>query len=141
MFKHVFLLMLLLESCSTQDIKLDIVRKTSDLLDCNRIFGYDTKRLYEENEILIQVGVIDTTTEHPPIEAAIVNIDNAEIVLNLTVDSVLNDRTIQEYSGNNYYLILDFLTITKSSFDGTCTIIKGKIRSTYHIVGITNPNL
>jgi len=147
MFKPILFIMLLFVSCKTQDIKLEIVRKTSELLHCHRIYGYDAKRLYEENEILIQVGLIDTTTEHPPIEAAIVNINKTEIVLNLMLDSALDNRTIQKYFADNCYLILDFLTKKNNSnygsytYSGTCTITKGNMTSTYQIIGIDNPNL
>jgi len=147
MYKVSLLLILSFFSCRTQNIQLETVRKTSELLHCRIVYGYDAKRLYEQNEILIQVGVIDTTTEHPPIETAIVNIHKTEIVLNLDLDSVLGKRTIQKYSGDNYYLTLDYSTEKNESYygsyiyPGTCTITKGKVTSKYDIVGIANPNL
>lgn len=147
MFKPVHLLVLSLISCTTQDIKLEIVRKTSDLLHCTMVYGSDAKRIYEENEILIQVGDIDTTTEHPPIKTAIVNINGAEIVLNLDFDSILDNRTIQKYSGDNFSLTLDFSTRKNENYygsyinSGTCVITKVTAISKYNIVGIANPKL
>lgn len=147
MYKPLLLILILLVSCKTQDIKLEVVRKTSDLLHCHIIYGYDAKRLYEQNEILIQVGVIDTTTENPPIETAILNINRAEIVLSLKSDSVLGNRTIQKYSDGSYDLTLDYLTEKNEGYygsyiyPGTCTITKDKKTSKYDIVGIANPNL
>ena len=147
MNKVSLLLVLFFFSCRTQDIHLEVVRKTSELLHCKIVYGYDAKRLYEQNEILIQVGVIDTTTEHPPIKTAIVNINKTEIALNLDLDSVSGKRTIQKYSGDNYHLILDYSTEKNESYfgsyiyPGTCTITKDKVTSKYAIVGIANPSL
>lgn len=147
MSKAIILLAIFLVSCSTQEIKLDVVRKTSDLLNCEIIFGYDEKHLYEENGILIQVGVIDTTTEQSPIKTAILNIDKTEIVLNLKSDSILGDRTIQKYSDGIYYLTLDFVAkkngrnSNSNLYNSICTITKNKLSSRYELVGVSNPNL
>jgi hypothetical protein len=147
MSKAIILLAILLVSCSTQEIKLEVVRKTSDLLQCEIIFGYDEKHLYEENGILIQVGVIDTTTEQRPIKAAIVNIDKTEIVLNLKSDSIFGDRTIQNYSDGSYSLILDFVdkknggNSNSNVYHSICTITQRNLSSRYELVGISNPNL
>ena len=149
MSKAIFLFAILLVSCSAQndkqDIKLEVVRMTSDLLQCQVIYGYNEKSLYQENEILIQVGLIDTTTEQSPIKAAIVHINRKELVLDLKSETVEAAHTIQIYFDGNYTMTLNFKK--KDNYDGgdvyncTCTLSTGKLSSRYELVGKVNLNL
>ena len=90
--------------------------------------------------MLIQVGVIDTTTEQAPIRAAIIMVNKTEIILNLELDSVLKDHFIEKYSGDQYELTLEY-SMKKDArhygspiYPGMCTIRSDKLTSKYEIV-------
>ncbi|HLY71698.1 MAG TPA: hypothetical protein VKR53_18320 [Puia sp.] len=94
-------------SCSTSP-NIQTVKHSSPLLHCEKIFADNTDAIDERNEILLQTGVIDTTDELPPIETAIINIDNEEIILTLKKSYTENGYSIEKYSGQNYDLTLTY---------------------------------
>ena len=138
--RHILILPLLitLGSCSQPEIPLDTIRETSVLLHCDKVYGTSAKKIEEENEIIIQTGKIDTTDEHPPINAAIIKVKSIEVVLNQLKTYKLKESIVEEYSGDNYVLTISYEEKGRGIFEGSCTITKGKLKSMYDIVGITN---
>jgi len=130
-----------LSSCSHREIQLDAVRQSSDLLHCYKVYGSSFKSIEEENEIIIQTGEIDTTDEQKPITAAIVNIKNTEVVLNLSGTKMLDGKIIEQYRNNEYTLVLSYSEESKGIYKGLCTISSGKLMSVYNITGINNVHL
>ena len=128
-------------SCSSPEIRLDIVRESSNLITCYKVYGTSLKKIEEENDILVQTGQIDTTTEQPPINVAVIKVNNNEIILTLVNETKTNNRIIEEYSGHNYNLILDCTKDNAVNYTGSCTISTTQLKSTYHIVGTINHRL
>ena len=127
-----------LASCTRQDISLQVVRETSELIHAKIYYGTSFKRLDEENEILIQTGLIDTTDEHPPIDVAIIHVNNKEIVLTRSKEIQSADLNTKEYRGEGYHLILTFSKSLEDNitvYEGKCIISKGNLKSDYKIVG------
>jgi|SRR5664279_4466635 len=129
-----------LTSCS-HSIKIDLTRQSSELNQCEIIFGNDLNSLKLENAILLQTGAIDTTDEQVPIPVAIVIIDKKEIVLKLISHSENANETTRAYAGEGYTLNLNY---RKQISEQNETIFKGKffieyksIKSEYDIEGTT----
>ena len=95
-------------SCSgtNSSINVQIVRHSSELLSCDKIFADNLQAIEERNEILLQTGSIDTTDEQPPVKSAILTIDKNETILNLINVTTTNNETIEKYKGNDYNLTL-----------------------------------
>src|SRR5882672_8670524 len=85
---------------SNYSFKVQAVKGSSNLLTCDKMFGEDLGALEEKNEILLQIGSIDTTNEHFPIPSAIIHINNEEIVLNFLSTSSSGNSVTEIYSGN-----------------------------------------
>ena len=110
-------------SCTNKNPNVEIVRHSSHLLNCEKIFADDLKAIEERNEILLQTGVIDTTDEHLPIRTAIVNIDKNEVELTFEKSYSIQKETTEIYKGSGYVLTLTY-EMTKNKFDNP--IYKGK---------------
>jgi len=52
-----FAAMIGLAGCHTNDIQLQKVDKTSDRLECDKVFAESRKAIVEMNEILVQTGL------------------------------------------------------------------------------------
>jgi hypothetical protein len=141
LFSFLLILTISLQSCSTQEIPLDIVRQSSELIHSDKIFGTSLKKIEEENEILLETGNIDTTDEHAPIYSALIKVQNVEIILNLVKSYMADDRQVEEYTSNGYKLVLSYKKGNENEFDGKCTITSGKLKSTYNLVGVNNTHL
>lgn len=79
------------------------------MLKCEKIFGHTLKAIEEENEILLQTGVIDTTDESPPIKTAIVHINNREVLLTFVKSEPMSTEANEIYKGNGYTLTLKYV--------------------------------
>ncbi|HLK29257.1 MAG TPA: hypothetical protein VKT28_11820 [Puia sp.] len=120
------------------------MRGTSELIHARLCYGNNAKKLYEENEILIQTGLIDTTDEQPPIDAAIIKIDNKEIILTKMKETKSGNLNIKEYAGEQYHL-----TITDSEkkednetmYESDCIVTIGNLKSEYKLTGRYNLGL
>ncbi len=125
-------------SCS-HSIKIDITRKSSELNNCENVFGADLNTLKYENAILLQTGVIDTTDEQAPIPVAIVIIDKREIILKLTTNDEKSNGITQSYEGNGYKLYLEYFKLktdhNESFFKGKFSIENKESKSVYNIEG------
>ena len=129
-----------LADCS-QAIKINIARQSSELIHCEITFGSDLTTLRQENAILLQTGIIDTTDEQAPISAAIVLIDKKEVVLKLANHSEVENETSRRYEGQGYKLNLSYKTEMSQNnetiFKGKFVIKKENLKSEYDIVGTT----
>ena len=125
-------------SCS-HSIKIDITRQSSDLNHCKYIFGPDLNTLKNENAILLQTGVIDTTDEAYPIPVAIVIIDKKEIILKLLNHSEESNDISESYEGDGYKLYLEYIKQktehNESIFKGKFSIENKSSKSEYNIEG------
>jgi hypothetical protein len=92
--------------CSNKDLNIENVNRSSDLIKCEKIFGSSLKDLEENNNILLQTGLLDTTTEHSPVQCADILIDKKEIILPLKSTKVVDDVTSEEFSDKFYKLTL-----------------------------------
>lgn len=141
---HNFFLFLIavfvLTGCS-QAIKIDIARQSSELIHCEITFGSDLTTLKQENAILLQTGIIDTTDEKAPISAAIVLIEKKEVVLKLVNHHEVENETSRTYEGEGYKLKLSYKTEMSQNnetiFKGKFVIEKENLKSEYDIVGTT----
>jgi hypothetical protein len=127
-----------LTSCS-RSIKIDITRHSSDLNNCENIFGPDSNTLRYENAILLQTGVIDTKDEKTPVSVAIIVIDKKEIILKLIYHNEVGNETNEIYEGEGYKINLSY---KKEITEYNIPILKGKFliankdsKSEYDIVG------
>jgi len=104
------LFFMLCYSCSgtNNSINVQIVRHSSELLGCDKIFADNLQAIEERNEILLQTGSIDTTDEQPPVKSAILTIDKNETILTLIDVTTTNKETIEKYQGNGYNLTLTY---------------------------------
>lgn len=89
-------------SCTNKKINIEIVRHSSDLLKCEKIFANNIKSIDELNKILLQTGTVDTTTEHAPIKTAVITIDKKEILLTLETSFKENNQATEIYKGSGY---------------------------------------
>ncbi len=131
-------------SCKQQDIKLQVMRGTSELIHASICYGISSTKLYEENEILIQTGLIDTTDEQPPIHAAIIKVNNKEIVLTLIKDNNSENPDVKEYAGEQFHLTLkdsEKKEGNKITYESDCVITNGNLKSDYRLIGLRNLNL
>jgi hypothetical protein len=128
----------MLTGCS-QAIKIDIARQSSELIHCEIAFGSDLTTLKQENAILLQTGIIDTTDEQAPIAVAIVLIDRKEVVLKSVNHHEVENETSRTYEGEGYKLNLSYkMDISQNNetiFKGKFVIEKGNLKSEYDIVG------
>ena len=128
-------------SCNSHSIEIEIARQSSELNQCEYIFGEDLNTLKLENAILLQTGTIDTTDEQPPILVAIVLLNKKETILKLASHSEVGNETTETYEGEGYKLTLHY---NKQITEHDETIFKGKLliefknlKSEYKIEGTT----
>ncbi len=100
------LLCLCMTACHRHDIKLEVVHRTSDQLECDRVFAHDRKAIIELNEILIQTGTIDSY-DHK-LRACIIHVAGKEVVMKLERSAKQNDNTIEEFAGEGYAVKLNY---------------------------------
>jgi len=126
-------------SCSDSNLNVQIVRHSSELLTCDKIFADNLKAIEERNEILLQTGAIDTTDEQQPIKSAIVTINKIEIALTLQNSTTTNSETIETYKGHGYDLTLIFKTtigqFNKLVYIGKFTIKNSTSKREFEIEG------
>lgn len=133
-----FLFFCTLTSCS-HSIKIDLARHSSELNHCEIAFGEDLTTLKYENAILLQTGLIDTTTEQAPISVAIVIIAKKEVILTLVNHHEVENETSRAYEREGYRLSLSY---KKEVIEHNETIFRGKflienknLKSEYDVVG------
>jgi hypothetical protein len=130
-------------SCSnTQNsIQLTTVRKTSDLIHCDKIFGKGESSLDLLNEIIIQTGQIDTTDERKQ-WVAVIHIKNSELILNQTNIIISDKTTTEQFEADGYKLTLHYDVIDRKSnyniYKGKAIIINNKKQSEFTIIGEDN---
>jgi hypothetical protein len=125
-------------SCSQKSIELGIVRHSSDLLHCDKVFGYSSKTLREKNEILLQTGYVDTTTETKPFEVAIINYKRNEIVMVLNKRTENQNIVTESYSNYTFNITLTYSkeTINRSPiYKGAFVIQLNHLESSYSVEG------
>jgi len=116
---------------------LQVVRESSNLLKCEKIFADNLAAIDENNEILLQTGVVDTTDEHPPIRTAIIHIDDKEVFLIFERSGMKNAEISEVYKGGGYKLTLTYeqgsskygRTIYNGKFlvEGTASVIEHEV--------------
>jgi hypothetical protein len=128
----------LMAACSHHPV-YQVVRESSPLLLCQKIFASDLDAIEERNEILLQTGVIDTTDEQAPIKSAILHIDNQELVLTYDKSYGTNQETVEIYSGGGFHLVLTYEEIKKvgphTIFQGHFVIWNKNFKSEFDIFG------
>jgi hypothetical protein len=82
-----------LGACKRHDIELYIVHRTSDRLQCDRVFAGSAKAITELNEIWIQTGTIDTAP------SSIIWVGGKEVVMKLKKAVTHRDQTRETYQG------------------------------------------
>ena len=139
--KAAVMLLICLISCKQRDITIDVVRQSSDLMNCTKVFGYSAKKIEEENEILIQTGVFYAAGEGDDRQAAIIKVNHAERVLYLVVEKSISGEKTELYEGEGYSLALKYIEKPVGNhviYDGRCRIRKGLVISEYNIEGEPN---
>ena len=140
-FKISVVLLFVVTSCKQRDIPVEVVRRSSDFINCTKIFGYSVKKLEEENEILIQTGTFYGPAEEEDREAAIVKINGADKILYLTAHSAISGEKIELYQGDGYALSIKYIEKKKGGvtwYEGRCRIRKGIVISEYELEGMPN---
>jgi len=126
-------------SCSDNSFNVQVVRHSSELLKCDKIFADNLKAIEERNEILLQTGSIDTTDEQPPIKSAIVTIDKNEVALTLIKATTLNKEIIERYEGQGYTLTLTYQNNISQSdklmYNGKFVIENNKSKREFQVQG------
>src|SRR5580698_2007338 len=107
-------------SCTNNPV-IQKVKESSPLLHCEKVFADNSDAIDERNEIILQTGAIDTTDEHPPVRAAILTIDNKEVILNLKNQVHQKDTSIEIYIGGGYTLTISYKE--QKNENGTSTFI------------------
>ena len=134
--------------CSNNDIKLEKVTSTSDVLECNTVYSTSRKSIVELSEILIQTGQIDTLEDNSQ-SAAIIHDRGKEIVLNLIKVTKSNGFVREFYSGHGYKLELNYqvkrmdigindIKYQDPYYEGDCQIWHEKLYSKINIIGMRN---
>ncbi len=95
-------------ACARPKPVLEIVRNTPNYFTNYRLFGVDPKLMNEKNEFILETGMIDTTTEHRPVNTAMICIGHKTTQLTLTDFKKAGDETFITYDGDGYTLILSF---------------------------------
>ena len=136
---HYILFFVFNYSCSDNSFNVQVVRHSSELLKCDKIFADNLKAIEERNEILLQTGSIDTTNEQSPIKSAIVTIDKNEIALTLIKSITLNKETTERYEGKGYTLTLTYQNNSSQSdklvYNGKFVIENSKSKREFEVQG------
>ena len=129
-----------LTSGCSHSIKVDVARQSSDLNHCEYIFGSDLTKLKNENAILLQIGVVDTTDEQAPIPIAIIIIDKKEVILKLMSSQEVENNSSRTYEGEGYKLVLHYkreiMENGEAVFTGDFLIENKSQQSEYKVVGV-----
>ena len=126
-----------------QDIVLEVVRQSSNLLECTEIIGNSIKKLDEENEILIQIGVVDTNSDVTPRKAAVIKVKNKEIFLYQHKDINFKKVKTSIYEGEGYKLTLSYENYQDENYHAifsqvNCIIETKTLKSQYQLKGMPN---
>ena len=127
-------------SCS-HSFNLDPVRQSSNILTCQKTFATSIKSLEEENEILLQTGIVDTSDEVQPVQSAIISINKTEIILNLESAHNKNDERVELYKSKGYVLTLTYKEsknkFGNSIYEGHAEITDSNVSESYSLEGKT----
>jgi hypothetical protein len=126
-------------SCNREKIILDKVRYLPDYMFIKNHFGTDLKSMEERNEFILVTGTIDTTTELPPADVAVIIINKQEQVLHRNKSTVTNNGFSEQYSGNGYTVSLYYTKSNKylfTAYEGKLMISKGLSATEYEIIGV-----
>ena len=125
-------LIILFSSCNNGP-NLQVVRKSSEFLHCQKIFAEHLDALHKENEILLQTGSTDSA------KAAIIEVDDNEIILYHLKSYPANDGTTEEYAGSDYKLTLTYKENTNEHgtviYKGKFVVEDKKSRREYQVEG------
>jgi hypothetical protein len=111
-----FLLFIGVGACNRHDIELDVVHRTSDRLECDRVFAGSAKAITELNEIWIQTGTISI------VPSCIIWVGGKEVVMKLKRSLTRQGETKETYHGQGY----DVKLVYHAERSGTSTIYKGR---------------
>lgn len=137
----VLIVIICLFSCKPKnDLQLEKVFQSSDLLKCDKVFADSRKSIVELNEILVQTGVIDTAEITGP-PAAIIHIQGKEIILDMVKSKKDGDNFNQLYAGKGYKLLLDYKAErhdTHTDYVGYCEVWYQKSHAKFNVEGLEN---
>jgi hypothetical protein len=128
-------------SCETIQIKLEPVRilDLPEYIATDKHFGKNLTSIQEQNEFLLVTGRIDTTSEFPPQQLAIIKINATTYSLHRTIDEIINPGTRQEFDGNGYHVTLQYkrqrTVAGHNVYEGTLAINGFGNSSVYQVTG------
>ncbi len=129
----------LFTACNHEKVVLEKVRYLPDYMFIKNHFGTDLRSMEERNEFILVTGTIDTTSELPPVDVAVIIIDKKEQVLHRSNAVINNNEISEKYSGNGYTLTLDYKKGAQHLFtvyEGKLVISKGLSSTEYPIIGL-----
>ncbi len=132
-------LCLYMTACQRHDIKLEVVHRTSDQLECDCVFAESRKAIIELNEILTQTGAIDS--DDHKLRACIIHVDGKEVVMKLERSAKQNDDTIEEFAGEGYAVKLSYhpqQAVTATVYVGKAHISHGADATDVAVEGVRN---
>jgi len=135
-----FAAMIGLAGCHTNDIQLQKVDKTSDRLECDKVFAESRKAIVEMNEILVQTGAIDTSGD-TTVRAAIIHVNDREEIVNLVKTGKAGNRSTEEYRNESYKVILHYEPNKVgfiAAYQGELEVWKGNLYSKLSVEGLRN---
>ncbi len=95
----------IIQGCS-ESIPVDTISRSSEFISCQLTYGANYESLHYRNECWIQTGIIDTTSESPPIPVAIIYINKKEIILPRQSENDNDDHFTEIYADQQYTLII-----------------------------------
>ena len=115
------------------------VKQSVHILSCEKVFAEDLKRMDEENEILLQTGILDTTNEHPPLRVAIVYVGKNMVTLIFEKSYKSGAEISEVYKAEGYNLRLTYEE-TKNKYgnpiyNGTFVVETAKSKSEFDVMG------
>jgi hypothetical protein len=124
-------------SCNNHEITLEGVRYTPEYFRNDMVWGENETAIKTMNLYLVKTGIIDTTSEKPPLQIAFIAIDNKTIQLNSGGQTITDNDITQIYETNGYKL-----TITQSrkiasdsNRKAVISISRGELSSKYKLIG------
>ena len=129
-----------LAGCHTNDIRLQKGDKTSDRLECDKVFAESRKAIVEMNEILVQTGAIDILGD-TMVRAAIIYVNDREEVVRLVKTEKAGSVSTETYSGKEYKVILHYEPYKVgyiTAYKGDIEVWKGNLYSKLSVEGLRN---
>jgi hypothetical protein len=127
----------LLLSCNNDQLTLEGIRYTPEYFLNSIVWGENETAIKMKNEYLLETGVIDTTSETPPIKVAFIAMQNKTIQLNFQKQDLSSNKIIETYIGNDYTLILTKNKKINSNDDYKALVVVSKsgLTAEYELIG------